>query len=53
VGSVAIRAAIERLQPQLAVCGHVHDSWGQTGTIGRTHVVNLGPTVNWFDVAPQ
>jgi Icc-related predicted phosphoesterase len=52
VGSVAIRAAIERLQPQLALCGHVHESWGQTGTIGRTHVVNLGPTVNWFDVVP-
>lgn len=52
VGSAAIRAAIERLQPQLALCGHIHESWGRTGTIGRTRVVNLGPAVNWFEVAP-
>ncbi|MFC6688739.1 metallophosphoesterase family protein [Jhaorihella thermophila] len=52
VGSTTIRAAIERLQPKLAVCGHIHDSWGQRGTIGATPVVNLGPTVNWFEVTP-
>ena len=50
VGSAAIRAAIERVQPRLAVCGHVHDSWGRTGTIGATHVHNLGPRANWFDI---
>lgn len=50
VGSTAIRAAIETLQPQLALCGHIHDSWGQTGQIGKTRVVNLGPTPNWFDI---
>ncbi|WP_212524963.1 metallophosphoesterase family protein [Actibacterium sp. MT2.3-13A] len=51
VGSTAIRAAIERLQPALALCGHVHDSWGQEGTIGATRVVNLGPRPNWFEVS--
>lgn len=50
VGSTAIRAAIERLQPKLALCGHIHDSWGQQGTIGTTRVVNLGPTPNWFEI---
>jgi len=50
VGSTAIRAAIERIQPQLALCGHIHDSWGQRGMIGNSEVVNLGPTVNWFEV---
>ncbi|MGR3760506.1 metallophosphoesterase family protein [Roseobacteraceae bacterium NS-SX3] len=50
VGSDAVRAAIERIQPRLALCGHVHDCWGTRGMIGRTEVANLGPTVNWFEV---
>jgi len=50
VGSTAIRAAIERLQPRLALCGHIHDSWGQEGQIGATRVINLGPAPNWFEV---
>ena len=50
VGSTAVRDAISRIQPQLAVCGHIHDSWGQRGMIGATEVANLGPTVNWFEV---
>ncbi|MBK1635572.1 metallophosphoesterase family protein [Rhodovulum adriaticum] len=50
VGSTAIRQAIFRVQPQLAVCGHIHDSWGQEGRIGATRVVNLGPFVNWFQI---
>lgn len=50
VGSAAVRDAIEMLQPQLALCGHIHDSWGMRGRIGRTEVANLGPGVNWFEV---
>jgi uncharacterized protein len=50
VGSVAIRDAISRIQPKLAVCGHIHDSWGREGLIGSTRVVNLGPTGHWFEL---
>ena len=52
IGSVAVRDAIARIQPTLALCGHVHDCWGESGSIGRTEVINLGPTVHWFEIAP-
>ncbi|MEM9141073.1 MAG: metallophosphoesterase, partial [Pseudomonadota bacterium] len=50
LGSTAVRAAIERVQPRLCVCGHIHDSWGQQGLIGSTSVHNLGPRPNWFEL---
>lgn len=50
VGSTAIRAAIERIRPRLALCGHIHDSWGCEGRIGPTRVVNLGPVPNLFEL---
>ncbi len=50
VGSTAIRDAIGRIGPELALCGHIHDSWNAEGRIGRTRVVNLGPTAHWFEV---
>ena len=53
VGSTAIRDAITRVQPQWAFCGHIHDSWGQTERLGRTSVVNLGPSANWFNITPN
>ncbi|WP_109467673.1 metallophosphoesterase family protein [Albibacillus kandeliae] len=52
LGSHAIRAAIERIQPRLALCGHIHDCWGVRGRIGATEVVNLGPVPNWFEITP-
>lgn len=50
VGSTAIRDAIARIEPRLALCGHIHESWGARGRIGRTEVVNLGPSVTWFEL---
>ena len=41
VGSLAIRRAIERLQPLLGLFGHVHESQGEV-RIGRTLCVNPG-----------
>jgi Predicted phosphoesterases, related to the Icc protein len=43
LGSEAILAAIEAKQPRLAVCGHIHESWGVESKIGSTRVINLGP----------
>lgn len=50
VGSTAVREAIERLQPRIVVCGHVHDSWGGEGAIGRARVVNPGPAGTWLEL---
>jgi Icc-related predicted phosphoesterase len=41
VGSTAVREAIERYQPLLALHGHVHESAGAT-KIGRTLCINPG-----------
>lgn len=49
-GSPALRDAIERLQPRLAVCGHIHESWGCESEIGATPVRNLGPKGTWIEL---
>jgi Icc-related predicted phosphoesterase len=50
LGSEAVLRAIERAQPQLALCGHIHECWGEEATIGRTRVINLGPEGTLVDV---
>ncbi len=50
LGSEAIHRTIERTQPVLAVCGHIHESWGQEAQIRLTPVVNLGPQGRFFEV---
>ncbi len=43
LGSVAALDAIVAKEPRLALCGHIHESWGERSEIGPTEVVNLGP----------
>jgi uncharacterized protein len=42
VGSGVIRDVVEREQPDVVLCGHIHESRG-TDTIGRSSIVNPGP----------
>jgi uncharacterized protein len=49
-GSPALLQAIEDKRPRLAVCGHIHESWGCESTIGQTPVRNLGPKGTWLEV---
>lgn len=49
LGSSAILAAIERTAPPLAVCGHIHESWGRESRLGETRIVNLGPAGTWLE----
>jgi Icc-related predicted phosphoesterase len=43
VGSTAVRAAVERVQPILSLHGHIHESKA-AGRIGRTLLINPGST---------
>jgi Icc-related predicted phosphoesterase len=49
-GSAAILSIIEARQPRIAVCGHIHECWGQEATVGRTRVINLGPSGTFIDL---
>lgn len=49
-GSPALLRAIEEKRPRLAVCGHIHESWGCESEVGPTPVRNLGPKGTWLEV---
>jgi Icc-related predicted phosphoesterase len=49
-GSPALLAAIEEKRPRLAVCGHIHESWGCESEVAGTPVRNLGPAGTWIEV---
>lgn len=49
-GSAALLRAIEQKRPRLAVCGHIHESWGCESRIGETPVRNLGPKGTWIEL---
>jgi len=49
-GSPALLEAIGAKRPRLAVCGHIHESWGCQSQIGATPVRNLGPKGTWLEV---
>ena len=49
-GSPALLRAIEEKRPRLAVCGHIHESWGCESQIGETPIRNLGPKGTWIEV---
>ena len=47
VGSIAVRTFIETFQPDLVVCGHIHEARG-VDTIGKTIIINPGPFPNHY-----
>ncbi len=48
-GSEALLRAIEEKRPRLAVCGHIHESWGCESRVGETPLHNLGPKGTWLE----
>lgn len=49
-GSEALLGAIEEKRPRVAVCGHIHESWGCESQVGETPVHNLGPSGTWIEL---
>ncbi len=42
VGSKGVRKVIENVQPEIALCGHIHETFGKSDKIGNTTIVNVG-----------
>lgn len=42
VGSAALRALVERTQPDIVLCGHIHESRG-VDVLGSSQIINPGP----------
>jgi uncharacterized protein len=49
-GSSGVRKAIETFQPDLHICGHVHETEGIEEVIGKTRVVNVGKKGKIFEI---
>jgi len=43
LGSSAIKEVLEKKKPKLLVCGHIHESCGQSKVFGESIVINAGP----------
>ncbi len=43
-GSSGVRKAIEEFQPDIHICGHIHETHGIEEVIGKTRVINVGKT---------
>jgi len=41
-GSIGLRKAIEKIKPDIVICGHVHEAEGIEEKIGSTRVINAG-----------
>ena len=49
-GSKGVRKAIEHFQPDVHICGHVHESAGIEEIIGKTRVMNVGRKGKIFEI---
>jgi uncharacterized protein len=43
VGSKSLRNFIKETQPDIHICGHIHESAGAMSKLGKTLVINAGP----------
>jgi uncharacterized protein len=49
-GSHSVRKAIEKFQPDILLCSHVHEAEGMEEKIGKTRVINVGKAGKIIDI---
>jgi hypothetical protein len=49
-GSKTLLKTVQEKEPFLHLCGHVHHCLGMHEYVGKTKVMNLGPSLNWIDL---
>ena len=49
-GSTGVRKAIEEFQPDMHLCGHIHETQGIEDKIGKTRIINVGKTGKIFEI---
>lgn len=49
-GSMAIRKAIEKFQPDLVISGHIHEAGGIEEQIGKTRIINVARKPIIFEI---
>lgn len=49
-GSKGLRKAIEKCQPDIVICGHVHEAEGLEDQIGKSKVINVGKRGKFIDL---
>jgi uncharacterized protein len=49
-GSKALRRVIDKVQPDIMLCSHVHEAEGLEEKVGKTRVINVGSKGKIFDV---
>jgi len=49
-GSTGVRKAVEKFQPDILLCSHVHEAEGLEEKIGRTRVINVGKRGKIIDI---
>jgi len=49
-GSTGIRRAVEKFQPDILLCSHVHEAEGLEEKIGKTRIINVGKRGKIIDI---